>query len=281
MLSAPEIVDSTITELGKFVLSESDGDNSYYLNAHRHEYVRTVSDMLRHLPPDGKAPRILELGAFFGVVSIALAKCGYEVTAADIPDYIENPEQQERFRQFGVKTQGVKLQDFRLPFPDEYFDAVIMCEVLEHLNFNPLPLLKEINRIIAPGGLFYLSLPNFARTKNRIDVLFGRAPGIQVKDHFQQLDPADPLIVYSHWREYTMPEVREMLERLGFGIARHYSFSYGETLNDRSPRKRLGRLFYRIFPGLKENQTAIAVRERRTELSFAIPPTVHEELREF
>lgn len=40
---------------------------------------------------------MLELGAFFGVVSICLARLGYTVTAADMPEFMELPEQIERF----------------------------------------------------------------------------------------------------------------------------------------------------------------------------------------
>jgi hypothetical protein len=51
--------------------------------------------------------------------------------------------------------------------------AIVMCEVLEHLNFNPLPLIKEINRVGKPNSLFYLSLPNQAYYRNRLKLLFG------------------------------------------------------------------------------------------------------------
>ena len=49
---------------------------------------------------------------------------------------------------------GVRLQDYVLNFEEGANNAVIMCEVLEHLNFNPFPLLKEINRILSVGGVF-------------------------------------------------------------------------------------------------------------------------------
>jgi SAM-dependent methyltransferase len=155
-----------------------------------------------------------------------------------------------------------------------------MCEVLEHLNFNPLPLLKEINRIGKPGSIFYLSLPNFARMKNRTSILRGEGVGIEVHSLFTQLDPRNPEIANGHWREYTAPEIREILERLGYRLENHYYFSVGETVQARGPRAKLGQLLYKTFPTLKENQTAIAIRDKRTELVFDIPSTVHRELRQ-
>lgn len=281
-MDATLAVDEAIAELANVdlaVTEESAGAPSHYLREHRHEYVRTVRDIVKARPPSGQPVRVLEIGAFFGAVCIALSRLGYKVTAGDIPEYIEMPEQVARYARHGIDTAGIRLENFILPFADESFDVVVMCEVLEHLNFNPLPLLKEINRILSPGGLFYLSLPNYARMKNRKAILRGNAAGITVDEFFAQLDPKSSLIANGHWREYTMPEVRAMLEPLGFRLQDHYYFSYGETLQGSSVKKRLGRWFYRTFPTLKENQTALAIKERRTEIVFDIPSTVHRELR--
>ena len=280
---AEAAIDAAIRDLGSFDLivdgtAEGDVPPSTYLARHRHEYLRTVRDLLEHRPPVPGPVRVMELGAFFGTVCIALSSLGYEVTAADIPEYIEMPEQVARYGRHGVSIKGVRLQDSRLPFDDESFDVVIMCEVLEHLNFNPLPLLKEINRILAPGGIFYLSLPNYANIRNRVKVLKGGAPGIDVESFYEQLRPGGQEIVYGHWREYTAPEVRAMLEPLGFRIERQYYFGLSEVQRGGGIKKKLARAIYRRFPVLKENQTTIAVREKRTDLPFRIPATVHPEL---
>lgn len=42
--------------------------------------------------------------------------------------------------------------------PDNYFDAVICTEVLEHVN-NPFDASDEILRILKPGGKAYISTP--------------------------------------------------------------------------------------------------------------------------
>src|SRR5665213_2737386 len=166
--SATFAVDKAISELSNFDLVLVENDNSApstYIHRHRHEYIRTVRDVLSSAPLT--TPRkILELGAFFGVVCMALKSLGYDVTAADAPEYINLPEQQSRYARHGIKTQAVRLQEYVLPFADETFDVVILCEVLEHLNFNPLPLLKDINRVGKPGSVFYLSLPNGANIYN-------------------------------------------------------------------------------------------------------------------
>lgn len=46
----------------------------------------------------------------------------------------------------------------RIPFKKNYFDIVLMIEVLEHLE-NPLDVLFEIKRILKINGQFYFSIP--------------------------------------------------------------------------------------------------------------------------
>ena len=288
---ATDAVDKAIAELADFDLKvegatqgmpsiNTESGPASYVARHRHEYIRTVSDVLQFRPPTLGPARILELGAFFGVNCMALRSLGYEITAADMPEFIDNPAQIERYARHGIATKGVRLEDFILPFDDDSFDVIIMCEVLEHLNFNPLPLLKEINRIGSPNSLLYLSLPNVAQIRNRIAVLRGKALGISIAEFFTQLDPQSSEIVNGHWREYTAAEIREILERLGYRIEKQYYFSLNETLQSSTLRHKASRRFYRKFPWLKENQTTIAIKERRTGLKFRIPATVHKTLRE-
>lgn len=46
-----------------------------------------------------------------------------------------------------------------LPFPDEYFNAVMLTEVLEHTR-DDQQTLKEIHRVTIPGGVLLISTPH-------------------------------------------------------------------------------------------------------------------------
>jgi len=46
-----------------------------------------------------------------------------------------------------------------LPFKDNYFDCVSLMEVIEHL-WDPTQAMKEIARVISPGGKLFLTTPN-------------------------------------------------------------------------------------------------------------------------
>lgn len=87
------------------------------------------------------------------------------------PNFLCHTEFQEKFGLDKLPTeqidiQGVQLANFdletqtNLPFPDNFFDTVTMLAVFEHIEPTKLPaVLKEIYRILKPGGQFILTTP--------------------------------------------------------------------------------------------------------------------------
>jgi SAM-dependent methyltransferase len=48
---------------------------------------------------------------------------------------------------------------YALPYPDDTFDAVILSEILEHLDHD-VDGLREIYRVLKPGGVVAITVPN-------------------------------------------------------------------------------------------------------------------------
>jgi SAM-dependent methyltransferase len=213
-----ELVDSVIEEQRAApvdMLDNGGGDGEIrYLEGQRDAFIRTVRDVDEFL--GGGRKRILEIGSFLGAVSISLQRLGYEVVAVDIPEFHRSARLRGLYERHGVQFLGANLRGHTLPFEAGRFDAVIACEIFEHLNFNPLPLVQELNRITAPGGLFYLAMPNQASLFNRLRMLTGKSVLEPVSSYFAQLDRSDNMIVGLHWREYTMAEARELMTRMGY-----------------------------------------------------------------
>lgn len=54
------------------------------------------------------------------------------------------------------------LNAFPYPFEDNSFELVEAFHVLEHLD-KPFNVLKELHRILAPGGVLHIRVPHFSR----------------------------------------------------------------------------------------------------------------------
>lgn len=73
-------------------------------------------------------------------------------------------------RQRGVQATVHDLSQ-PLPYPDEMFDKVICLEVLEHL-FDPKFAVQEMARVLKPGGLLLVSVPNAGYFRDRLLMSF-------------------------------------------------------------------------------------------------------------
>jgi len=62
------------------------------------------------------------------------------------------------------KTADLNRDD--LPFDDDHFDLVTCTEVLEHIE-NHHRVIREVGRILKPGGVFFLSVPNMLNLRSR------------------------------------------------------------------------------------------------------------------
>ena len=104
----PVVVD-VLARKSAYKLKFEDGDQ--YDSVMRLAYSRTVRD----LEALGKNLKVLEIGAFTGIVSAALANLGHDVTASDIPFVLADERNAAFLRSEGVKTIPHDLSV--LPFP--------------------------------------------------------------------------------------------------------------------------------------------------------------------
>lgn len=238
-------------------IGDAAGEYDYLVNACL-SYQRTTNDVTAlfddtHFEASKQPVKVLEIGAYLGVVSISLARLGFDVTALDIPEFMQNARLRERYDAAGVECLVANLRDYSVPDKADKYDLVIMCETLEHLNFNPVPVLLEINRILKTGGRLYLSLPNLASLVNRVNLLLGKSIHNPVDDFFQQLRDDSNMLVGIHWREYTGSELVELLQSVGLQVDKHYYFTTHRPSLIANP-------VYRLFPSVRPNQTLWATK---------------------
>jgi len=69
-----------------------------------------------------------------------------------------------------VKVHVVDLNEGSLPFADASFDLVTFTEVVEHLE-NYRAIIREVHRVLKPGGVLVITTPNVLNLKSRMRFL--------------------------------------------------------------------------------------------------------------
>ena len=124
----------------------------------------------RLLPLDGA--RILDLGCGRAELTRKIAEkgSGRHVTALEV-DAIQHGLNAARRDLPNVDFQLAGAE--AIPAPDAHFDVALMFKSLHHVPGAALPqALREIRRVLKPGGLLYVSEPVFGGDFNEILRLF-------------------------------------------------------------------------------------------------------------
>ena len=113
-----------------------------------------------NLVPDGKGLRALDVGCREGLQSEWLKERGYDVTAIDI---------EKCYNDCIVMDVNNGLL-----FPDNSFALVWCSEVIEHLE-SPSFFVREVQRVLHPGGKLILTTPNSGFWLYPLARLFGKS----------------------------------------------------------------------------------------------------------
>ena len=108
---------------------------------------------------DRRPGRILDWGCGFGQVSALLRAEGLDAVPYDFDPDLDEPATiaLERYPDMEARFSPDPVC---LPFPDDGFDTVLSCGVLEHVQ-GPDASLDEIHRVLRPDGTFFVTnLPN-------------------------------------------------------------------------------------------------------------------------
>jgi 2-polyprenyl-3-methyl-5-hydroxy-6-metoxy-1,4-benzoquinol methylase len=183
--------------------------------------------------------RVLDFGSYFGNFSLMGAAAGYVVDALD--SYEEYGAALAPFVRL-LRQAGAQVCDFAAAGPDltglpaAGYDAVLCMGVIEHIPHTPRPVLEAIHRALKPGGLLVLDTPNLAYLYNRQKLARGDSLLCPMALQYYTELPYE-----GHHREYTLAEVRWMLEQVGHEVLTLETFCYsiyqagvltGETLEN-------------------------------------------------
>ena len=115
------------------------------------DYAGTRALLNRLHPSRGK---LVEVGSSLGYLLASFRDDGWTVTG------VEPDPHTSRYanRKMGIETINATLEAAALP--DSSVDAVIMLHVIEHVP-DPVSTLREIRRILKPGGHLILETPRY------------------------------------------------------------------------------------------------------------------------
>jgi methionine biosynthesis protein MetW len=174
--------------------------------------------------------RLLDIGCWDGYLLERVQKAGQykEFYGVDLVS-----EGVEAVRRKGFQAQAVDLNGEPLPFPDQYFDGVTILAVLEHL-FDPYAVIREIHRVLRPGGELVIDVPNVASFTNRSRILLGRLP----------VTSPDPGWDGGHLHYFTRHALDRLLNQEGFDILARKTSGGHPALRERWISLLAGELIY-------------------------------------
>jgi SAM-dependent methyltransferase len=132
--------------------------------------------------------RLLDLGCYNGAFTVDL---GRAARAEQLTGVEWLPEHAQHAQARGVEVSQHDL-DEPLPFAEDAFDLVHANQVIEHLRSTDA-FIREVARVLAPGGRALLSTNNLASWHNVVSLTLGFQPlPSHVSDEVHVGNPLDP-----------------------------------------------------------------------------------------
>ncbi len=163
------------------------GAHHYIDRASRQQAIDALAPLLKH-----PHPVLLEVGCSSGFFLEDLRSKAKHATLVG-SDFIGEPLQE-----LAGRLPGIPILQFDIthcPFGDSSFDGIVMLNVLEHIE-NDLEALKQVYRILKPGGLVVIEVP----------------AGPHLYDFYDQH--------LMHYRRYQSKSLKSLAEKAGFQVER-------------------------------------------------------------
>lgn len=181
-------------------------------------FIPVLKDVARYV--DIKSAKILDVGCGTGIFMKTLVEAGCK----DFCGIDGFSEFADRAIARGYKEVKIisDLNTDTIPYEKEQFDLVVCKDVFEHL-LNPTHTLHEIQRVLKPGGLLLLHVPNHFTLTGRIKFLLSN--NIDTYSFFK----GESRWTFPHIRFYEYKDSLHILEENGFALEENLSYHFADV----------------------------------------------------
>jgi SAM-dependent methyltransferase len=160
---------------------------------------------------------MLDIGTGFGhLTDMTQGLFNFNISAVDIKNRRDKPFVKE-----------CDISHDRLPYPDNHFDLILCCEVIEHLTTLPYTMIYEVYRVLKPNGRLILTTRNLYSLTRRIGFMLGKRiiPPISIRgddvstiNNFKMRVSQRKPKTSSHYREYDKAELESLMCEAGLKV---------------------------------------------------------------
>jgi len=176
--------------------------------------LKAIMDLINNIKPN--KGKLLEIGCALGYFLELAQDSGWEAKGVELSLWASQyAREKTKVHVFTGKLEDVK-------FPDLYFDAIVMIELLEHTP-NPQVFLKEVHRVLKPDGIILITTPNSKSIHGKI-----------WKKTFQET-----FFIPEHLFLFSISTINHMLELINFKIIHLQTKTYLRRYYD-----------YKVPPGI-------------------------------
>lgn len=166
---------------------------------------------------------LLDYGCGNGAQTMLFAQVFDQITGVDVnPEYLADFNREIALRNLGQLMDAHSLEDGRIPLEDGAVDCLMSFTVLEHVD-DEMAVLKEMYRVLKPGGKLILTVPNrwwiFETHGANLPLLpWNRVPFVSWWPKFLHDR-------YARARIYRKREIRAMVEEAGFTVTDNFNMT--------------------------------------------------------
>ncbi|MFA6104044.1 MAG: class I SAM-dependent methyltransferase [Victivallaceae bacterium] len=160
-------------------------------------YVKRLQDGLSMLTPPYE--RVLDFGYGSGLLFNTLAEISRELHGIDILS--DAKILTEILDRQNIKAQLKQEDILKAGYPDGHFDVIVAFSVFEHIrDFDPI--LKEMQRILKPGGQLLIGMPSVNRVMPWLfkAIGFNNIDDLHVTNHRSVLKSAKKYFKLKHYK---------------------------------------------------------------------------------